>query len=411
MSALELHAATIPNLITWFNGFIGYREFQKRSQRVQAKLDGIGLDCAALARRYSFHRCYGRLVLRNRLCRPINVQELETNRLLGFMAGVRELSKTLTEAGKEELRARVLESLDPDRDIRQLMHEVRAFVHYRQAGLEVRRNEEREGSRFDFLVIGPKCEFEVECKTFAENIGNPISVDDSVHIFRSFKAAFDRARAMNESGILTLTIPGRNELSELRMTELFSDFFRLAPAEKNYSGYRMKFERHVEWEQRLQEGDPDSIAEEIVLSQERSNSHTMVVISKAQALMFSIRSDRRSKPVFAIFDRLKEASGQFSKTRPAVIWAHFLAPGEQQFLDMVQKPRLGFRTLDVFGNYTFKSPNRKHVCRVRFSVDGDTVRRTSSSVFTLFSSSVISGGGSVYDLTSRVSRFAPESTC
>jgi hypothetical protein len=411
VSAIELHTTGIPNLITWFNGFVGYREIQKRSNRVRAKLEGIGLESAALTRRYFFHHCYGDIVLRNRLCQPINIQDLQTNRILGFLGGIRELSRTLSDSEKERLRARVLESLNPDRDIRQLMHEIRAFVHYRQAGLTVQVNDDNGGAGFDFLVTGPNYEFELECKTFAENIGNPISIDDSVHIFRSFKAAFDRADAMNESGILTLSIPGRNKLSEPQLMEMISDFFQSAPAERNYSDYRMKFERKLDWERRLRDGDAESVAEEVVLSQEQSNSHTMVVVSKTQVLMFSIRSDQRPKPVFAIFDRLKEASGQFSKRRPAVIWGHFLAYGERQFLELVEKPRLGFRAFDVFGNYAFKSPNRRHVCRVRFSVDGDSVRTTRSGLLTPFSKSVVSGGGSAYDLTSRVSSFGPESTC
>jgi hypothetical protein len=54
--------------------------------------------------------------------------------------------------------------------------------------------------------------------------------------------------------------------------------------------------------------------------------------------MFAIQSNRNARPVKAIFSRLKSASEQFSKTRPAVIWGHFLGLDEDDFKDLLERP-------------------------------------------------------------------------
>jgi hypothetical protein len=136
----------------------------------------------------------------------------------------------------------------------------------------------------------------------------------------------------------------------------------------------------------------------------------MITISKHGAVMFVVHSNRAARPATSIFDRLKKASEQFSKRRPAMVWGHFLGFGETEFKELLEGEKLGQRNLDVFGHYLFKSPNRNHICRLRLSVDGDSFRSSTRLQTPLISPNVISGGGPAYDLTSKVSRFDPTIT-
>jgi hypothetical protein len=124
------------------------------------------------------------------------------------------------------------------------------------------------------------------------------------------------------------------------------------------------------------------------------------MISREHAVMGVVRSERKLRSAKSIFERLKSASEQFSRQRPAVVWGHFLGIEENEFRELLEERRLGHRALDVFGNYLFKNPNRNHISRLRLSADGNLHRYPN----------MISGGGLAYDLTSRVSKFDRTST-
>lgn len=187
--SLSITTNEIPGLITWFNGFIGFREIQKRIERVEMKLKDIGIIVPALDRRYYFHSTYKKLAIRNRTFGRIDVNEFNNSRAISLIAATKEFSMPLTSHQRDRLRARILESLDPDRDIREFEHEMRAFVHYKGGGYLILPSDDEIKGRFDFLVRGPHGAFELECKTFAESIGNAISVEESAYVFRAFKAA------------------------------------------------------------------------------------------------------------------------------------------------------------------------------------------------------------------------------
>jgi hypothetical protein len=260
---LSIYTAQIPNLITWFNGFIGFREIQKRIERVEMKLRDIGIIVPALNRRYYFHSTYKELAARNRTFGRIDINEPNNNRAISLVAAIKECATLLDEQQQDRLRARITESLDPDRDIREFEHEMRAFVHYKGSGYSVLPSDDQGLGRFDFLVRDDQHEFELECKTFAENIGNPISVEDSIHVFRAFKSAIATERNFRESGILTLTFPARVTMSEEELRKIVSQFLSENPAERHRDEYSLTFERRAEWDISLRANDHQSILNDI----------------------------------------------------------------------------------------------------------------------------------------------------
>ena len=402
--AFLINAHEVPGLISWFNNFVGYREIQKRVERVDFKLRDIGVPVPALDRRYFFHRKYLALAKRNRLYGKIDLSDPLNARIVGFLAAIRDLSALLDDGQRKQLRSRIIESLDPDRDVRELEHELRVFVHYRSAGLKIVPGDTNQ-ERFDFLVHAESGEFEIECKTFSESIGNSISIEDSIHAFRAFKAALNKSPNFVENGLLTLTVPRRIEMPEEEITEIIRTFLSDAPKERHADTYILKFHRKPEWDELLRQRDRESILQQAATKFLDDNFHTVISISKSHAVVFALDSHCRPRPINAICSRLKKASEQFSGNRPAMIWGHFLGIDNDEFAELLQRRKIDRPLFDVFGHYIFKEPRRSHVCRLRLSAEGNPRAMHQSRTGLLLPISISSSGGPAYDLTSHVSKF------
>lgn len=366
------------------------------------------MSVPSLDRRYYFHSTYKRLAKRNRTFGRIDIGEPNNARAISLVAAIREFALPLSGDEQARLRSRILESLDPDRDIRELEHEMRAFVHYKSAGYNVALGDGNKADRFDFLIRGNDREFELECKTFAESIGNPVSVEDSVYVFRAIRSAVLAESSFRESGILKLIFPARVLLSEQQLAKIVAKFLLNAPVEQRDTRYSLTFERRPEWDAWLRGGKHSDVVDNIADRFAEHNLHSMTMLSRNHALMGVVGSEQRSHPVTSIFSRLRKASDQFSKQRPAVLWGHFLGIGESEFRELLEESRLGHRSLDVFGQNLFKSPNRNHIVRLRLSADGLNVQATRPG--TIHIRNAISTGGPAYDLTSRVSQYSAETT-
>jgi len=68
----------------------------------------------------------------------------------------------------------LLDNLQPDRDIRQIEHEIRAWTHCSQKGFDVAFADLEGLGNFDLLLEKEGRKIEVECKTIAEDAGSQI---------------------------------------------------------------------------------------------------------------------------------------------------------------------------------------------------------------------------------------------
>jgi hypothetical protein len=268
--ALEIYDTQIPSLITWFNQFIGFREVQNRIERVEAKLKESDYASPALNRRYSFHTTYREIVLRNRRCQKIDIRNLENYRVLSTLASLKEITRALPAQHIAELKARVLDSLSPDQDVRRFEHELRVFVHYRQAGLSVTPIPTNGLNRFDFLVSTPKGEFEVECKTFSEDIGKAISIEQSLTFFRAIKFVIGSWNDSIESGIFTITLPAKSLPTRNEISSFMKSFLAKSPQTSDYGAFRISFQRKPEWDHYLPTKDFEGVAEEMAAEHQRT---------------------------------------------------------------------------------------------------------------------------------------------
>jgi hypothetical protein len=404
---LQLYPIQIPGLVFWFNEFVGPANLENRIDRVERKLANIVALSPAVQRRFEFHRTYQKILIESRSNLQADLGDLAVNRALSFISAVKEICMHSTPSEQNRWRSRILDGLKPDRDLRQLRHEIRAYVHYAQAGCRLTWGDDHK-DRFDLLVVGPRGTFEVECKTFAEDIGSPFSIDESFLVLGAVRTGLERGE-FPPSGIITIELKQRGGVTPHELIDATKDFVTVLPPCKVYDNVTFRYERRIGWDTLLAGGHRDAIKNEFGSWQADHNHHSMIAIVGKRAVFVQMATDRRSKLYSAITDSLKKASEQFSTQRPAVIWGHFLGLTESQFKNLLERQRLGARTFDVFGHYVFKSEARKHVCRLRFSADGAEIRvsRTETPRGLVRDSS---DSGPAYDLSSLVSRFDPELT-
>jgi len=384
----------IPSLITWFNSFVGFSNLQNLIGRVEQRL-ATGTFSNVLLRRYQFHTTYRYLHARKRLSLLPDIHDFPVVDTLSFIASVEAAQREMSLEERDRFRARILDGLKPDRDLRQFQHELRAYVHYKRANCRIEWVDNNT-DRFDFLVHGPNGTFELECKTFAENIGNAISVEDSFFWFEHIRKAL-KQRGYPSSGTFDIEISAGTRITQNALVALAEDALSSTLPQKQYEGVLVQYRARPEFDQLLGLDRREQLLAEFDAWQSTANHHCMLATNKQSALFFSVHSDRAPRPYNAICDSLKRAAKQFSTTRPAVIWGHFLGLSESEMRDLLERDQRGRTVLDVFGAYLFKTESRNHVCRLRLSADGDLLEGSTQAI--------VRGGGPAYELNSSVSKF------
>lgn len=399
---LELHESQIRNVIPWFNNFLGLQNIRSNILRAETKLKSISGFAPYLDQKFFFHKNYEQLVRRNRLYQRLDFRHPTTYRILSFIAATNAISKTLSDRGLNDLRRKLLSGLDPSNDIREIEHELRAFVHYSQSGLEVTPWDLNGHGQFDYLVSSKNHSFEVECKTFANNLGNPISNEEAIHAFELFKSEFAKNR-FSESGFLVIEIEKRIENIDHPLGLSLRNFLELKPQRKAYGKTEISFERRPQWEEETEAANELAI-EEIAGRFDRDNKHFLYVENRNQRLAVILTSRRRPTPIKGIIRRIRDAATQVSGGNPAVIWCHFMGLTEAQIRDFGDPDSRKRNPLEPIAYKIFESENRKHVSRLRFSADAATPFSRASS-YLGSSATTFSYHGSTYEFTSRVTKF------
>ncbi|MGE3987556.1 hypothetical protein [Pseudorhodoplanes sp.] len=410
---IDLFAREIPATITWFNSFVGFREIWSRVERAEAKLRDLDFASPILNRRYFFHLNYKRIVQRNRLHQKISTDSFENNEPISFMAAIRDAASNLSEQGRQRLRSKLLDGLSPDRDIRELQHELRVYVHYKQQHCKVSFVDLEGRGNHDFDVTYRNTTFEVEAKTVSEDIGNLVSTETSIQMLLAFKDAINSTPDFNESGILRYAIKKRPSTPNIRenFASILRSFLSKGAREAETSEGSLTFEKRDSWRENIALGNFTPIRQEIDNEQERSNPHAVIVVGKGKAVLLCVTGNRPTYLVKGIMRRLKSASQQFSQSKAAVVWVHFLGLDEPAFVSLREEAQAGVRNAFIaFGNYVFQNELRSHVCKLRLSSDSQELRRATSKLMLSGVSEMISNQGPAYDMTSLVSRFDPETT-
>jgi hypothetical protein len=167
-----------------FANYVGADDLHKAARKVQHKLDLLDDAPRKLfGTRYFFHESIveftdGRTPFRLDLSDPLSV------RAATFIAGVNRAKSEMSPIASVRFRRMVVENLKPDRDFRQVEHEIRCYIHLRHKHTDVQFVDLNDAGKFDFFCTPGS--IEVECKTISEDTGNPIKIELIVNLTQHF---------------------------------------------------------------------------------------------------------------------------------------------------------------------------------------------------------------------------------
>jgi hypothetical protein len=205
-AAYTLSDRDFPREFSRFANFVGPAELQEAVNRVSTKLGPLPSSMLALyLDRYFFHtECIALSEGPNPF--QLDVSDPNAVRFASFIAGVNRMKASLSASGASRFKRTILGMLRPDRDIRQLEHEVRVYTHLGQKQIKTVLADLEQIGQFDMLCDADGKQFEVECKTITENTGEQIKTDLLVGLSEMFHKTLLSVDAIAVSGIYILTL-------------------------------------------------------------------------------------------------------------------------------------------------------------------------------------------------------------
>jgi len=189
-----------------FIHFVGENAIHKAVRKVEKKLGQLRPETRSLfGDRFYFHEQLAAFTYSAAPFR-LDTTDFKAVRAASLIAGINRIRISLSTSGAKRLRSMVLDNLQPDRDVRQIEHEVRSFTHFGQKGWEVMFADLEGLGNFDLLLKGASEKVEVECKTITEDTGSQIKVELNVELSETFRRIVSKRPPVSETGLFTMTL-------------------------------------------------------------------------------------------------------------------------------------------------------------------------------------------------------------
>jgi hypothetical protein len=392
-----------------FAGYVGTQELFKVVRKVVHKLSLLDPAPRRLfGTRYFFHEqidefTEGALPFILDASSPLAV------RAATLIAGVNRAKAGMSDVAQSRLRRMMLDNLTPDRDIRQIEHEFRAFIHVRQMFSAVEFADLEGHGNFDLLCTTGGASVEVECKTVSEDTGNPIKNEMVVNLSQIFLSSLRKRPPVDESGLFYLKFksdPGSSKTIQQDLkSALAAPFVRVIDCQHA----TIDFLPRPTWRSNLETLPPDELRN--FMSDDPDIKGRSHCFTKIGADMFALvlETSRMSMLAERIPRILKDAADQLSGTGASMIWLHFVGFAEEEFRALVEFSKNGMGGgLNALvaeavspGGSSFK--DRSHVNVVRFSGEPVEAQRHSTAT----EEGVVhrtSMGGAAYDVRNPFAR-------
>lgn len=398
----------LPSELASFVGFIGGEEIEIATSKVLRKLSTLSRAPRTLfGDRYFFHQ----QIIRFTDTIPsfaFNPMDRQSIRAASFIAGINLARRTISSLAATRLRKMIIDNLKPDRDFRQIEHEIRAFIHLRQKFGSVQFADLEGTGNFDLICSSAEATVEIECKTISTDTGNPIKTEMVVNLIDAFLKIMQRSTPTPESGIFRITF--LNDTTGA--TSILRDF-REAIARPIVSSIKLK-DAEVEfiarplWTQKLRDNSSGEVADIVFPDPHLDDSRCITVVGQS-ILALSIRSKRENTLAHRIVRVLKDAADQLSGERPSLVWLQFVGLSEQELREVASFSMSGrgdglnaivAEALSPIASAT----DRAHVTRVRFTSEpADPIQHVDIAADRLIRTTSL--GGLAYDVTNPRSTF------
>ncbi|MET3905877.1 hypothetical protein ABID59_000198 [Bradyrhizobium sp. S3.3.6] len=400
-----------PREFASFIDFVGPERLDKTLAKVARKLGTLSVSVRALYRdRFYFHEQWGAFTDGPNAFH-LDLRDLRAVRAATLIAGVNKIRQTLSQKGSDRLRSMLLDNLQPDRDVRQLEHEIRCYAHFTRKRYPTRFADLEELGRFDLLVETPSGPIEVECKTVTEDTGNQIKTDMTVDLSETFRQRVLKSPPVQESGVFELTFDKptsvcRHVGSQLR--DALGPDGATSDAKRDFS---LRFVPRTDWQALLEAGNFEEFRRRVAGDPKLSeNAHCIV---KADRLVLGLILIPHKPPTISarVVDTIQAGASQCSGSRSAVVWLHFIGLAEREFVKLAQFSSdgrgAGLNALVADALHPKASAtDRSHVERILFSAIPDELTRQPAFGPTLLLEESVSLGGKVYDVPNPFCKFS-----
>lgn len=400
-----------PREFASFIDFIGATVIDGAIEKVRRKLSGLSPSVRQIhGDRYFFHEQWDAFTEGPRAFR-LDLDDLRAVRAATLIAGINKIRETLTQAGSDRLRSMVVDNLQPDRDVRQIEHEIRSYSNFVRKRYRVKFADLEGLGNFDLLVETPSGEMEVECKTVTEDTGSQVKTDMIVDLSETFRNSVLRNAPVAESGLFVLTFNKptdqcRHVAKSVR--EALEVRKEAAPPER--SDFTWSFVPKPEWQATFDDRRFEDFGRLVAADpMVASNAHCIV---RADKLVLGLalvphKPTAMTKRIVRIF---KDAADQCTGQRPAMLWLHFIGQAESEFIRLAQFSSAGsgagLNAIVAEALHPAASPtDRTHVERIRFSAIPNSLTRQMAFGPTLLLGESVSVGGPCYDVPNPFCRF------
>jgi hypothetical protein len=408
--AFTLGQSEFPHEFARFVDFVGANEMMNALRRVDTKLASLLPRTRRLyGDRFHFHEQFIRFS-EGSAPYQLDITDAVAVRAASLIAGVNRIMDSLSGAGTSRLKKTIIGNLRPDRDIRQLEHEIRCTAHFGRKGFKVRFADLEGQGRFDLAVETQAGPVEVECKTVSEDTGSQIKLDTTVNLMDAFLREAPVLPVKDKSGIFVLSLKQPASKCKTLVPRVKA---ALPSAEQGFDGsdFALTFLPRLQWTELLHRERSDELRHAILLDSELAgHAHCFTRVS-GSVLALCLRPHKPNGLSQRVIDVIKDGADQCTGAKPSVVWLHFIGAAEAEFNDLAQFSMIGngagLNSLVAGALHPHaSSTDRCHVHRVLFSASGERIARSPMLAPDLLIVRAASNGGPIYDVPNPFCRFS-----
>lgn len=308
--------------------------------------------------------------------------------LYAFLVPAHRIHAALPPEVRTPFEGRLRDAVNGAYGARPFAYEISIATHLMHKGWDVEFMDYAGTACFDLLVRRGTVEIEVECKSTSGDTGRKIHRQEVNRLADLLLPITERLADMAGCHRILVTIPDRLGKSNEDLSDIVSVVTSAAQIKGSvwtkYAHVEYRFENIAEWPHPGHDVDARSFFERRfgifnghLLFHSRANFSIVAVM---------IRSAKADKVVDAISNAAKEAAGQCSGTRPALIALHLI--------DQISRPALHAMLttpngLHAIAHAVFRGGKRQHVDSIAFTVpqfirpDGTGAKRLSGDLIVL----------------------------
>jgi hypothetical protein len=402
-----LRTTEFPAEFANFVSYVGPNDVQRAVDKVIRKLALFGAAPRNLfGTRYFFHEEIARFTDDPNRPFQLDIRSASSIRAAGFVAATNRARFAMTKTESSHFREMILDNMKLDRDFRQIEHEMRCYVHFRQKGHGVIFSDLGHMGGCDLLCTSGKCSFEVEAKTISPDTGNPIKSETLANFAQLFSTLVADHRGELAPGIFTIKFG-----SELKASNALSAGLKgiisdtsLEPADRDTT---ITFVSRPAWNA-IDRLDRRAI-QEMIKEDKDVTAHHCFTRSNTNLVGLTFVHNKSNTLVERVTRVIKNAADQLSGSRASVIWLHFVDLPESDFLALAQfamsnKGR-GLDALVANALIGRGTKDRNHVSAVMFSAEAEGITHRPALDQQLVLSKAASISGPVYLIQNASARF------